>query len=222
MNKSEKFLKISEMFLSLQGEGLHSGLPCFFIRIAGCDLRCKWCDTPEAQPASSGEWKSLQDILQTIPEFVSLIQITGGEPLLFSEKINTLSKQLIDAPQNKKVLLETGGHRTLNGLHEKIHIIMDIKLPGSGENNHDFSLNFPFLKTTDEIKFIVCNRLDFDIALDWISSYSLTDVCNILFSPVRGVLNTETLAEWILESELMVRLQIQLHKVIWGDNARGV
>ena len=198
------------------------GLPCFFIRTAGCDLRCAWCDTPEALAASSGEWYSLEDILARVPENVELVQITGGEPLLQKEKVIGLCRELTAAPRNKKILLETGGHISLEGIPPDVHIVMDIKLPASGEHNHDFARNFSYLKLSDEIKFVVGNRDDFDKAKDWIVRYNLTDVCQILLSPVYQAVELIDLGTWIIDSGLNVRLQTQLHKLIWGASARSV
>jgi len=215
-----KFLQIAEHYASLQGEGAHAGWPCYFIRTAVCDLRCSWCDTPEA--LGGGEWIDLNSLLVAIPDHVHLVQITGGEPLLQKPKIALLAEILAEAPYRKQVLLETGGHRLLEGLPGSLHIVMDVKLPGSGEATHEFAANFPFLKPTDEIKFVVADRADFDRAVHWIREHDLTSVCQILFSPVWGRAALRELAEWILESRLPVRLQTQLHKHIWGGEARGV
>lgn len=218
----EDFLKIAEIFTSLQGEGMHAGLPCHFIRLAGCDLQCRWCDTPEAGRGTRGKWISLPDILETLPKNIPLVQLTGGEPLLQQENLLKLIERITQPPFKKKVLLETGGHRLIDGIPKDVHIVMDIKLPGSGEAEHDFSANFPFLKKTDELKFVVADRNDFDAAAEWIRNYQLDRLCNLLCLPVAGELELKTLARWVLESGLPVRVQPQLHKVIWGMDAKGV
>ncbi len=215
-----RFLKYAELYLSLQGEGKHSGLPCFFIRTAVCDLRCRWCDTPEA--LSGGEWISRDEILSAVPDHVELVQITGGEPLVQKDRIIELIEILSAAPHHKKVLLETGGHRSLAGLPESAHIVMDIKLPASGEGRHDFAANFQYLKREDEIKFVVADRNDFERAERWIREYRLEDVCDLLFSPAWDQLSLNDLAQWILDAKLRARLQTQLHKHAWGGEATGV
>ena len=217
-----QFLRISEFYTSLQGEGKHAGLACFFIRTAGCDLRCSWCDTPQALKSSDGRWASLEELLGEIPDYVPLIQITGGEPLLQKDRILTLTKVLSGSPHKKKVLLETGGHLSIDGIPSSVHIVMDVKLPDSGEDGHDFSRNFPHLKASDEIKFVLASRNDFNRALEWIREYNLTDACQLLMSPVWGRLDIKELASWILEEKLRARMQIQLHKYIWGANTQGV
>lgn len=215
-----RFLKYSEMYLSLQGEGRHSGLPCFFLRTAVCDVRCTWCDTPEA--LSGGEWISRTEILAAIPAHVQLVQITGGEPLIQKDRVIELIEILSAAPYEKKVLLETGGHRSLAGLPESTHIVMDIKLPSSGEDRHDFAANFEFLKRSDEIKFVIADRNDFERAEHWIREYRLEDVCELLISPVWNRLALNDLAQWLLDAKLQARLQTQLHKHTWGGEATGV
>ena len=218
--ENARFLRFAEMYTSLQGEGAHAGLPCFFIRTGGCDLRCKWCDTPDA--LSGGEWVSLDDILQAVPRHVSLVQITGGEPLLQRDRIIALAGVLSVAPYNKKILLETGGHLSLADLPRTMHIVMDVKLPASGEADRDFAANFQYLKPTDEIKFVIADRRDFDAALDWLREYDLERRFQLLFSPVWDSLSLKDLAAWTLEAGVNVRLQTQLHKHIWGGEASGV
>lgn len=218
----EERLKIAEIFTSLQGEGGHAGLPCHFIRLAGCDLQCRWCDTPEAGPGSGGKWISLTEIVSTLPPQIHLVQLTGGEPLLQRENLLKLIGRITEHPFKKKVLLETGGHRLIDGIPADVHIVMDIKLPGSGEGGHDFSVNFPFLKKTDELKFVIADRRDFDAAVEWIRKYRLEKLCNLLCLPVAGKLELKWPASWVLESGLPIRVQPQLHKVIWGMDAKGV
>ncbi len=231
MKKNEKqFLQYAEIYTSLQGEGSHSGIPCFFIRTAVCDIRCHWCDTPHA--LGRGKWISLSKLLEKIPKHVSLVQITGGEPLVQKDAIITLITKLQSPPLSKKVLLETGGHRSLKKLPKKTHIVMDIKLPGSGEGHHDFAANFSYLKKSDEIKFVIANKEDFDKALEWIAWYKLTEKCHLLFSGVWGVLPLTELSKWFIKAGekgkikmqkgLETRLQVQLHKIIWPNQTKAV
>ncbi len=213
-------LVIAERFLSLQGEGLYSGIPCYFIRTAGCDIRCNWCDTEDA--FQGGTSVSLEELLREIPREVRLVQITGGEPLVQRNSVLRLMERLVEEPHKKKVLLETGGHRSIDGIPDHVHICMDIKLPGSGEEHHDFIRNLPFLKKSDEIKFVLADEEDYRVASRMVRDLELDGVCTVLFSPVRGQLDLRLLAENIVRDRLPVRLQIQLHKSIWGENARGV
>lgn len=215
-------LKCHERYASLQGEGAHAGLPCYFIRTSVCDLRCRWCDTPEALGGAGASRLDIDEIARDIPAWIRLVQITGGEPMLQRDAVLALINLLTGAPHAKKVLLETGGHRSLAGLPQATHIVMDIKLPGSGEANHDFASNLKYLKSSDEIKFVIADRRDFDAALQWIREFRLADLCGLLFSPVWGELNLADLAAWIMETQAPVRLQTQLHKHIWGGTARGV
>ncbi|MCE9599384.1 MAG: 7-carboxy-7-deazaguanine synthase QueE [Spirochaetia bacterium] len=215
-----KFLRVSESYTSVQGEGSHSGLPCHFIRTGVCDIRCSWCDTPQA--LSSGDFWSKEKILETIPAWIRLVQITGGEPLIQKASVIELSTILAAEPLGKKVLLETGGHRSLEGIPESVHIVMDIKLPGSGEDNHAFEKNFQYLKRSDEIKFVIKDQQDFEKTVSWIREYKLDKICNLLLSPVWGSVKLEKLVTWMLEESIDARIQTQLHKIIWGADATGV
>lgn len=215
-----KFLRVFESYTSIQGEGAHSGLPCHFIRTGVCDIRCTWCDTPQA--LASGEFWSKEKILAAIPGWVRLVQITGGEPLIQKSSVIELATVLAAEPLRKKVLLETGGHRSLEGLPESVHIVMDIKLPASGEDHHPFEKNFQFLKPTDEIKFVIKDRPDFDRAVNWIRTHDLEHVCELLLSPVWGAVKLDDLVSWTLQESIDARVQTQLHKIIWGADAVGV
>jgi len=217
MTGGETSLRLTETFLSLQGEGEHAGLLCYFIRTSGCDLRCRWCDTQYSWP--SGPKHSIDSIIAGIPDKVSLIQITGGEPLLQKDAVIELMHRLTPA---YKVLLETAGHQSLAEVPPEIHIIMDIKLPGSGEADHDFAANLNYLKSTDEIKFVIAGRSDYDTACRWMTDHQLADRCKVLFSPVWGETNPKDLANWIIADRLAVRMQLQQHKYIWGADTKGV
>ena len=213
-------LHYSEIYTSIQGEGAHSGLPCFFIRTSVCDIRCTWCDTPHA--LGKGKNISLEELLSQIPDEISLVQITGGEPLIQRKTILKIMEILTQAPFHKKIILETGGHHLLEGIPKEIHIVMDIKLPGSGEEKHDFQRNFSYLKQNDEIKFVIRDRRDFEFSLSLIQTHHLDQICSLVFSPVWGEIELKKLAEWILKEKAPVRLQTQLHKIIWGESAQGV
>lgn len=215
-------IRIAELYHSLQGEGAHMGLPCFFIRTAGCDLRCSWCDTPAALETGSGRWLSFAEILAEVPDYVGLVQLTGGEPLLQEDRLLALIERLSAPPYEKKILLETGGHKSLARIPAGVHIVMDVKLPGSGEADRDYAANFAHLKPTDEIKFVLTDRADFDAAREWIRAHELDRRFQLLFSPVWGRVELCDLAAWLLETETCGRLQTQLHKHIWGPRATGV
>ena len=218
IEQAERFLKVIETYLSLQGEGAHAGLPCFFVRTAVCDLRCSWCDTPQSW--TGGTWMTRDEALASVPDHVRLVQLTGGEPMLQAERVIDLSEEW--HRRGKKILLETGGHRSLEGLPSHVHIVMDIKLPSSGEAHHSFADNLRYLKKSDEIKFVIADRQDFEAALVWIRDHKLESVCELLLSPVWGRQNLADLARWTLEEKIDARMQVQLHKIVWGESATGV
>jgi 7-carboxy-7-deazaguanine synthase len=209
-------MKISEIFYSIQGETTFAGRPCAFIRLAGCDLRCSYCDTEYA--LSGGEDWSVDEILKEIEAYPTrLAMVTGGEPML-QEEVHDLFRELIE--REYTVLVETGGHISLEGVDASVHKIMDFKCPSSGmESRNDFG-NIDYLTARDELKFVVGDRRDFDWACSIIRGNSLK-VGHILFSPVTGKVSFESLAEWILSCGLDVRLQLQLHKIIWPGIKRG-
>ena len=214
---ASELFEYSELYTSIQGEGMHTGLPCFFIRSSVCDIRCSWCDTPQA--LGRGRYISFLDLLKQLPSHIHLVQITGGEPLVQTNQVVSLIKILQAPPYAKKILLETGGHRSLARVPVATHIVMDIKLPSSGESHHAFENNLVYLKRSDEIKFVIQDRNDFLKACEWIEKYDLTKCCNILFSPVDSTLSLKDLVAWTLAEKLAVRVQVQLHKVIWGADA---
>ena len=216
------FLKIAELYTSIQGEGIYTGTPCFFIRTSGCDLRCRWCDTSEFISSSSGKWFSREKLLASVPDCIPIILITGGEPLLQETNTLILIKSLHENYPEKKILLETGGHRSLLKVPQYVHIIMDVKMPGSGEGDHNFANNLQYIKSTDEIKFVIQDKNDFDSAVRFIELHKIDNCCVLFFSPVPDTVELKLLAEWIIQSELNARIQIQLHKIIWGKDAKGV
>jgi 7-carboxy-7-deazaguanine synthase len=218
---SEKKIKITETFLSVQGEGQYSGYACFFIRFSGCDLRCTWCDTDYSW--SGGNDRTIVEIVSEIPDWVPFIQITGGEPLLFKDQALELIKN-IHQNKNGRILLETGGHRDLSGLPYYVHINMDIKLNSSGEYSENFAANLHALKKSDEIKFVAASEEDFFQAADIIKKYNLYDICEVIFSAARTETNftPERLVKLLLENKITARMQLQLHKYIWNPEVRGV
>lgn len=209
-------LRITEIYHTIQGESSYMGLPCVMVRLTGCNLRCTYCDTDYA--FEGGEKVSLEDVLLKIASFnCSLVEITGGEPLLQDEAY-TLINRLCESGYT--VLVETGGSRPIQKLHPATVIIMDIKCPSSQESGSLHMDNLDHLKFTDQVKFVISDRFDYDWAVHAIKNYNIN--CPILFSPSHNVLRPQELAEWILKDNLNVRLQLQMHKYIWGPNAQGV
>ena len=224
-------LQIAEIYLSIQGESSYAGLPCVFARLTGCDLRCTYCDS--AYAFTGGARMSLDEVVQKIKAFdCSLVEVTGGEPLL-QKSVLPLMQQLCD--MHKTVLLETSGARDISQVDPRVVRIMDLKCPSSGESEHNLTSNFNHLRLTDELKFVIGSRQDFEWARDQIRIYKLKEkVKCILFSPTFQTaaspgqtkghpgLESKMLAEWILEEKLPVRFQLQLHKFIWAPTQRGV
>ncbi len=212
-------LLVHEIYRSIQGESTFAGLPCTFVRLTACHLRCRWCDTPHA--FGQGQPLRISEVLDRVKELGErLVEITGGEPLL-QPGVYPLMEGLVQG--GYQVLLETSGSLDVSGVPRSVHIIMDIKCPGSGEEGSNRWENIELLKDWhDEVKFVVANHADFQWALDVIRRYRLHDRLNVLISPAYGLVEPKVLAEWILESRLPVRMQLQLHKYIWGPEARGV
>ena len=206
-------LRVNEIFYSLQGESRSSGFPTVFVRLTGCPLRCGYCDSEYA--FHEGTWMTSQEILAHVanhaPHYVT---VTGGEPLA-QRPCETLLTQLCDAGYN--VSLETSGALDIGGVDARVRIVMDIKTPGSGEMDKNNVANRTLLKPTDEIKFVLCNREDYEWSRDLLRAEHLNERCEILFSPVWGRLAPKDLAEWILADRLPVRMQMQLHKILWGE-----
>jgi 7-carboxy-7-deazaguanine synthase len=211
-------LLVHEIYRSLQGESTFAGLPCVFVRLTACHLRCGYCDTPHA--FGEGELLELGEVVARALDLGNeLVEITGGEPLLQPE-VYPLMARLADA--GKTVLLETSGAVDIGAVDRRVHVILDIKTPGSGEHSANVWGNLELLKPTDEVKFVVCDRADFDWAARLLRDRRLTERCPVLLSPAFGEVNPTDLAAWILESRLPVRLQLQQHKILWDPNARGV
>ena len=206
-------LKIFEIFHSLQGETSRFGLPTVFVRLTGCPMRCTYCDTEYA--FSGGSNMQTDEILQKVASYETrYVCVTGGEPLAQRECL-LLLKELCDKGYN--VSLETGGAMDITNVDARVSIILDIKTPASNEEKNMLWTNITHLKAKDEIKFVLCNRADYDWAKAKIVALKLTEKCPILFSPSFHELKAEELAAWVLQDKLQVRMQIQLHKILWGE-----
>jgi 7-carboxy-7-deazaguanine synthase len=212
-------LTVFEIYASIQGESTHAGRPCVFVRLAGCDLRCQWCDTPYA--FTGGRKMTVDEVVAAVEAFhLGLVEITGGEPMLQAEA-PALMERLI--ARGYGVLLETGGHIPLDDVPDDAIVIVDVKCPGSGEAPHMHWPNLDHLSRHDEVKFVIKDRADFDYACDVVRKYDLASrTAAILFSPVHDVLAPRDLAAWILEARVPARLQLQAHKYIWDKDSRGV
>jgi 7-carboxy-7-deazaguanine synthase len=212
-------LTINEIYISLQGESTYTGVPCVFVRLTACDLRCSWCDTPYA--FHEGRKMSVDDVVSQVEAFnCPLVEITGGEPLLQRDVYELMEALLA---REKTVLLETGGHLSVERVPPAVVKIMDIKCPGSGECARNEWTNIDRLTARDEVKFVIKDRDDYEFARDVVNTRGLQGrVHEVLFSPVHGVLDPKMLAGWVLEDKLPVRMQVQLHKYVWGAEVRGV
>jgi 7-carboxy-7-deazaguanine synthase len=212
-------LTVNEIFHSIQGESTHAGRPCVFVRLTACDLRCSWCDTPYA--FHEGSKMTLEDVVSRVRDYgCDVVEITGGEPLL-QKDVYPLMQRLLD--EGRTVMLETGGHLSVADVPEGVVRVIDIKCPGSGEAGRVDWTNLDRLRPTDEVKFVITDRADYEFARDVVARFDLTSkVTAVLFSPVHGVMNSRELAEWILGDRLPVRLQLQAHKYIWDPQTRGV
>lgn len=209
----ETRLRITEIFYSLQGESLSVGVPTVFIRLTGCPLRCGYCDTEYA--FQGGQWMNITEILNQVAKHQArYVTVTGGEPLA-QKSCTVLLSKLCDA--GYEVSLETSGALDISTVDSRVVKVMDIKTPGSGEIDRNRYENLDFLNPHDQIKFVICDRQDYDWSKQQLTHYALSDKCEILFSPSYGQLHPTQLAEWILQDHLPVRFQLQLHKVLWGE-----
>jgi 7-carboxy-7-deazaguanine synthase len=207
------FLRLTEIFYSLQGESNTVGLPTVFIRLTGCPLRCVYCDT--AYAFSGGEKKTLSEILVQVDNYqAKYVTVTGGEPLVQPACLPLLT-QLVD--KNYIVSLETSGALDVSGVDPRVVKVLDLKTPSSGEISKNLYQNLDYLDSKDQVKFVIGNNEDYDWAKTMLAEYDLINRCQILFSPVTGQMSPTVLAEKILEDRLLVRFQIQLHKYLWGD-----
>lgn len=211
-------LRISEVYASVQGESRWVGLPCTFVRLTGCNLRCTWCDS--VFTFKGGEHRSIDAVIAEVEALgIPLVEVTGGEPLAQRQCI-PLMQRLLD--RGYEVLLETSGSLDISRVPAGVHVIMDLKPPGSGEVAKNRWQNLEFLQPKDEIKLVLASREDFEWARDRIREHRLSERCPVLVSPVFGSLDPRELVEWTLAERLPVRVQVQLHKVIWPPEARGV
>ena len=206
-------LRVTEIFYSLQGESRPAGLPTAFIRLTGCPLRCQYCDTEYA--FHGGRQMPVADILVEIEKFgTRYVCVTGGEPLAQPNCLSLLGRL---ADSGFRVSLETSGALDISHVDKRVTIVMDIKTPGSGELDRNRWENLEHLKSDDQIKFVLCDRGDYEWARDILSEHDLTRRVSVLFSPAWGQGIDQSLAEWILEDRIEVRFQMQLHKILWGE-----
>lgn len=206
-------LRVTEIFYSLQGETSRMGLPTVFIRLTGCPLRCGYCDTSYA--FSGGESMDISEIMRKVASFSPhYVTVTGGEPLAQADSL-TLLTALCD--RGYSVSLETSGALDISRVDTRVSRILDIKTPGSGEMEKNYWNNLDCLTAHDEIKFVLCDRTDYNWAMQKLLTLELANICPVLFSPVYNQLDPAALAAWILQDRLPVRLQFQLHKLLWGE-----
>ncbi len=206
-------LRITEIFYSVQGEARTAGMPTVFIRLTGCPLRCGYCDTSYA--FQGGQWMSFADIAAEAKRYnTRFITVTGGEPLA-QKNCNDLLHRLCD--EGYEVSLETSGAIDISGVDSRVSRVMDIKTPGSGEAHKNLLDNLQQLTAHDQLKLVICDRDDFDWAVNFIQDHQLIGICDIFFSPSHDQVTLKHLTEWVLEEQLPVRVQCQLHKLIWGE-----
>lgn len=209
----EDRIRITEIFLSLQGETRTVGVPTVFVRLTGCPLRCGYCDT--AYAFTGGEWMSVDAVLDQVRGYgVQHVTVTGGEPLA-QRACQGLLKRLCDA--GFKVSLETSGAMDVAGVDPRVVKVMDLKTPASGESHRNRLENLRYLSLQDQVKFVICDRADYDWAKQTVATHDICARCEVLFSPCHGRLPARELADWIVADRLEVRFQIQLHKYLWGD-----
>ena len=213
-------LRVTEIFRSIQGESTHAGRPCTFVRLTGCPMRCSWCDSEYT--FTGGEHVSIEDVLNQVRNFgCRLVEVTGGEPLAQREAFD-LIRRLCD--EDYEVLIETGGYVSTEDLDQRAKVILDVKCPASGEAERNHWPNLTRLRPDmDEVKFVVADRLDWDFARKVVQDYGLERRAkSIVISPAWEQIDLRDLANWIADSRLNLRMQLQMHKYIWGADARGV
>jgi 7-carboxy-7-deazaguanine synthase len=216
---SEPTLTVHEIYHSIQGESTWAGLPCVFVRLTFCDLRCTYCDTAHA--FYEGEKMTIGQVVDGVARFdCPLVEVTGGEPLL-QKNVLPLMSALCDS--GKTVLLETSGAHDISAVDARVHRIMDLKTPGSGESHRNYWPNIPHLTHGDEVKFVIASRDDYEWSRAILHEHNLSQRCRaVLFSPVFGRIEPRAIVRWILADALPVRFQLQLHKFIWAAETRGV
>jgi 7-carboxy-7-deazaguanine synthase len=211
-------MRVCEIFAGIQGESTYAGLPCVFVRLTGCNLRCAYCDTTYAY--EEGAEMTGDEVIDHVRGYgLRLVEITGGEPLLQADA-KPLAGRLLDL--GYKVLIETNGSVDIGGMDCRAVVVMDVKTPGSGVSDSVRKENFGLLKKTDELKFVITDRADYEWAVDMIGRYGLTGKCVVLFSPAFGTLPAEEVCKWTIEDRLDARINLQLHKYIYGPYRRGV
>jgi 7-carboxy-7-deazaguanine synthase len=212
-------LKINEIYQSIQGESTSAGRPCVFVRLTYCNLRCTYCDTEYA--FYDGKDMSVQQVIDEVEKYnCKLVEITGGEPLVQMDECLELMNNLCHL--GYEVMIETGGSLSIKDIEPRVKIIMDLKCPSSGMEKKNLYANLEYLKPTDELKFVIGNREDYDWTIEILKKYNLYGKCEILFSVVFGRLEPVEIVNWILEDKLDVRFQLQMHKYIWHPETKGV
>jgi len=211
-------LRIIETYASIQGESTHAGKPCLFVRLAGCNLRCTWCDSEFT--FRGGDTRSVDEVIAQVQSHgIHMVEVTGGEPLLQPAAIPLMERLL---SLGHEVLLETSGSLSIERVPEAVHVIMDLKAPDSGEVSRNLWDNLGWLRPHHEVKIVIASRGDYEWARAVVSEHGLADRCTVVFSPAWGDIELAALAGWIVEDRLPVRFGIQLHKVVWDAEARGV
>lgn len=211
-------MRVTEIFHSIQGESSYVGQPCVFVRLTGCPLRCTWCDTEYA--FYGGKEQSLTEILAQVETYgCELVEVTGGEPLAQPDAVPLISAL---CGRGYRVLVETSGAIDITPVDNRAHVILDVKCPGSGMAGRMYWPNLDRLTMKDEVKFVLADRTDYEWARDMVVQHALPGRCTVLLSPVFGALDARQLAEWVLADRVPVRLQMQLHKLIWTPDMRGV
>lgn len=211
-------MRVNELFCSIQGEGTRVGLRCAFIRLTGCHLRCRWCDT--AYAFTEGRWMELDEVVRQVRQYrCPMVEVTGGEPLL-QPAVYPLLTRLAD--EFETVLLETSGALPIAGVDPRVVRIVDVKCPGSGESERNHWPNLDLLTPHDEVKFVLADRADYEWAREVVRRYDLSRRCAVLLAPVHGDLAPAELAGWVLDDGLEVRVGLQLHKVLWPAAVRGI
>ena len=211
-------LRLTEIYASVQGESTHAGTPCTFVRLTGCNLRCTWCDS--AFTFTGGTRHTVDEVLDAVAaQGLPTVEITGGEPLLQPAVIPLMARLL---EGGHRVLLETSGSRSIADVPERVHVILDLKCPDSGEVEANDWSNMAHLRPHHEVKFVVASRRDFDWAVDVVREHALHTRCHVLFSPAWGEIDAAELSDWLIETKVPARLNVQLHKYLWDADARGV